>query len=93
LVGIIQIIASAGVTYAMDSQSSVQDLDLTPVATEVLEEPTATPSPEPPPPPPEPIAAPAPPPPPNRTDCNLIRGTNYLSSAERSWFLANCLGR
>ena len=28
--------------------------------------------------------------PPNRADCEEIRGTQYASSAERDWFLANC---
>jgi len=40
-------------------------------------------------------ATPSPPPAtatplPNRKDCNDIRGTSYLSSDERDWFLANC---
>ncbi|HVZ11850.1 MAG TPA: hypothetical protein VG965_02365 [Patescibacteria group bacterium] len=43
-------------------------------------------APAPPPPPP-----PAPPPPPDRTDCASIRGTDYRSPGERSWFLANCI--
>lgn len=30
--------------------------------------------------------------PPNRGDCDAIRGTDYLSPDERSWFLANCTG-
>ena len=29
----------------------------------------------------------------NRLDCEKIRGTNYNSPEERTWFLANCLGR
>ena len=29
--------------------------------------------------------------PPNRADCNQIRGTQYLSPEERTWFLANCV--
>ncbi len=28
---------------------------------------------------------------PDRTDCNQIRGTEYLSAAEKAWFEANCL--
>jgi Sortase domain len=35
-------------------------------------------------------ATPSPPPEPNRQDCNQIRGTDYLSAAERDWFLTNC---
>ena len=29
---------------------------------------------------------------PNRADCDAIRGTDYESPEERTWFLANCLG-
>jgi hypothetical protein len=29
--------------------------------------------------------------PPNRADCDAIRGTDYESPEERTWFLANCL--
>jgi hypothetical protein len=39
-------------------------------------------------------AAPAPEAPavePNRADCGAIRGTEYLSWAEREWYLANCV--
>jgi hypothetical protein len=38
--------------------------------------------------PPEP--APEPPPPENRADCNAIRGTDYRSLEERTWFVENC---
>jgi hypothetical protein len=27
----------------------------------------------------------------NRQDCTQIRGTDYLSAEERSWFLATCI--
>jgi hypothetical protein len=27
----------------------------------------------------------------NRADCGEIRGTDYLSADERTWFLANCV--
>ena len=37
----------------------------------------------------QPTATPEPPPP-NRADCGAIRGTAYLSDAERDWFGANC---
>jgi hypothetical protein len=37
-----------------------------------------------------PTATPSPPPEQNRQDCNQIRGTDYLSTAERDWFLTNC---
>ncbi len=36
---------------------------------------------------PAPTAAPA-----NRADCDAIRGTDYESPEERTWFLANCIG-
>jgi hypothetical protein len=29
----------------------------------------------------------------NRADCEQIRGTDYLSGEERTWFLANCISR
>jgi hypothetical protein len=29
----------------------------------------------------------------NRLDCEKIRGTNYNSAEERTWFLANCVRR
>jgi hypothetical protein len=29
----------------------------------------------------------------NRQDCSAIRGQQYLSDEERTWFLANCLSR
>lgn len=29
---------------------------------------------------------------PNRADCGAIAGTDYLSGAEREWYLANCTG-
>ncbi len=29
----------------------------------------------------------------NRLDCDSIRGTEYISSDERTWFLANCVTR
>jgi hypothetical protein len=29
----------------------------------------------------------------NRADCREIRGDDYLSGAERTWFLANCVSR
>jgi hypothetical protein len=29
----------------------------------------------------------------NREDCAEIRGTDYLSREERTWFLANCVRR
>jgi hypothetical protein len=29
----------------------------------------------------------------NRQDCNAIRGQQYLSEEERTWFLNNCVSR
>ena len=59
---------------------------LTPTATP---EPVPTETPVPPPTEtPEPTATPLPQP--NRFSCSAIRGTSYLSSAERTWFLNNC---
>jgi hypothetical protein len=29
----------------------------------------------------------------NRQDCDAIRGTDYLSPDERTWYLANCVTR
>jgi hypothetical protein len=88
--GIVLVAASFGVAYAMEDESRSVSTAV-PVIQETVEnitptpapEPTAVPTPEPPPPPP-------PPPPANRADCNVIRGTSYLSADERTWFLANC---
>lgn len=58
-------------------------------------EPEATPEPSPSPAPAPPETASPPPPqqgPPNRMNCDAIRGTQYLSPEERSWYLGNCLG-
>ncbi len=37
------------------------------------------------------LAAPTPSPLADRTDCDAMRGTDYRSPAERTWFLANCV--
>lgn len=85
--GIIVVIVSTSVAFAMEPGSTLPESTPTPIATEVVVEPTAEP---------EATAVPAPaeappPPPANRANCNEIRGTDYLSGEERSWFLTNCL--
>lgn len=93
--GIIVIVVSTSVAFAMEPGSTASDSTPTPIATTVVPEPAAEPEPtaeREPAAVPEPTPAP-PPAPANRADCNQIRGTNYLSPEERTWFLANCLAR
>ena len=89
----IVVLASAysGLTSNGTPQSIADRLHLTPVtdadssldaeAEEAL--PTATPE-------PPPLAA-TPGSPTNRANCDQIRGTQYVSQEERTWYLANCV--
>lgn len=81
--------AYAGVASS-DSDGLSAGLEITPVSDldrEPPMEPTAQPTPT--------AAAEAPPPQQpsttNRQDCNQIRGTEYLSPEERTWYLDNCV--
>jgi hypothetical protein len=88
--GLIVIFAATALTFVVEPEASTADTTPTPVPdTQTPQpEPTAEPTPEPAP-PPQPEPAPVT----NRADCNQIRGTNYLSAEERTWFLANCVPR
>lgn len=74
---------------ATDSNASV-GIEITPVSeTTPVTIPTTVPTA-----PPEPTATPEPEADvTNREDCNTIRGTQYLSAEERTWYLANCVNR
>lgn len=50
--------------------------------------PTATPTPVPVTQPVVPVSQPE-----NRSDCNVVRGTDYRSEEERRWYLENCVSR
>ncbi len=73
---------AAGAYFALDENepSEVGSQETQPIATV---QPTISPTP----PPPTPTATPVL----NRLDCDSIRGTEYLSGEERTWFLANCV--
>lgn len=81
--------AYAGIN-ASDSDVLTPGVEITPVSDlgrETPTEPSPTPTAEAEAPPPEPTAAPVT----NRQDCNQIRGTQYVSEEERTWYLANCV--
>ena len=91
--GIVLVLLASAYTGLQDSGNAtsaptveitpVSDLDNSGGAADVTVTPTATPV------PPAPTATPGEVA--NRADCNQIRGTQYHSPEERTWYLANCV--
>ena len=73
----------AGGTYLALSESGSPEAETEDAVPTEPPQPTIQPTPPPPSPTPTPVL--------NRLDCEAIRGTQYLSGDERTWFLANCV--
>ena len=73
-----------------DELGSITEFSEGAVVSAASDTPTPTPSPSP---TPRPTATPTPDPSVNRLNCQQIRGTDYRSPEERTWFLANCVTR
>jgi hypothetical protein len=88
--GFLVVISTTGVAWALGDEDSTsgspQPSTIVPMEATETGQPPVEVTPE-----AAPTSAPPPPPPPNRLDCAVIRGTEYLSGAERAWFLAHCV--
>ena len=78
--------AYAGFTDSGSEGLFAAEVEITPVSgLDLDDEAQATPSPT------AVVPTPTPTPVTNREDCNQIRGTDYLSPGERTWYLGNCV--
>ncbi len=84
IIGTVLILAFSSVIMGSKPSASAEP-PAQATATAVVATPTAIPSPT-----AIPTIVPTPAPAPVRQDCNAIRGSEYRSAEERSWFLANC---
>jgi hypothetical protein len=78
------LVLSASVLAGIFGGGGTTDAGISSAPAPVLESPTAVPTPQ---------ATPEPTPVANRADCSAIRGTDYHSPEERTWYLANCVNR
>ena len=77
IIGLLLVLAAAGVGFVLDSSDGGQGRDPVPTPAPATTGPG-------------PILQPARPEPANRLNCDAIRGTTYLLEEERAWFINNC---